>query len=281
VGTPSQSPAHPGTDTSSAKDSYMGIPLKGWAGFAISLIVVCAALAHYTIVTWGEFKEQEIKINSVITDNTKLTTENKVSTPAYADATHRTNAITAEMAKHTNDTTGQRVVVHHDSTGDTIATYFASDGCIALARPGPTLPYMEHAGDVVRWFLGPSVKVASSLPQTSAGPAENRALNANLLHSPSALATSPAMPPAITLISNSSRTSSKPRLRTIKAAVPQDCVNPHPGKFDSKWGPANGCVAALTRTWADGCSHYQEYNSCTGKWDPQIHWTVCNPGQHH
>jgi hypothetical protein len=273
LGNPSQSPPHPGTDASPSKDSYLGIPLKGWAGFAISLIAVCATVAHYAIGIWADYKEQKNKADTVIAANKTLTSENKVSTPVYNDATSRTNLITKEMEKHATDKTGQRVIVHHDASGDTVATYFASDGCIALARPGPTLPYLEHAGDVVRWFLGPSVQAASTLYDADVGESANKATAVQFPRDPAT--------PAGTFTRSISGANSRPRLRTVRAEVPKDCVNPHPGNFNSKWGPANGCVAALTRTWADGCSHYQNYNSCTGKWDPEIHWTVCNADQHH
>ncbi len=53
------------------------------------------------------------------------------------------------------------------------------------------------------------------------------------------------------------------------------CLNPHPGQFGSWYGPANGCWVQLWRQWADGCTHYQMYNTCGNYFDPQIHWTCC------
>jgi hypothetical protein len=57
--------------------------------------------------------------------------------------------------------------------------------------------------------------------------------------------------------------------------VQAHCLNPHPGPFRWWWGPPNGCFVPMYRQFADGCLHYQIFNSCANYWDGNINWTAC------
>lgn len=240
---------------SDVKASFMGIPLKGWAIAAISLIVVCYAAGHFGVKLYSELQRTKIDKQTLkdVNDNTS----------------QYSNAVTKEMTLHQNDGSGHQILLHHGSDGDTVATFFESDGCIAVARPGVQPSYLPRPQDTVEWLLGPHKK-----PQVAVPPA---ALPAAASDSSLGGTTGQAV--------GTIRRTSRARMLSIHekpTLVPAQvgCLNPHPWPFRSWWGPANGCWAPMYRQWNDGCTHYQMYNACTGQWDVRISWTYCNP-QHH
>ena len=60
-----------------------------------------------------------------------------------------------------------------------------------------------------------------------------------------------------------------------------NCLNPHPGKYESSDGQKRGCWLQVWRRWPDGCMHYQWFNTCSSFWDkdvrgqPVVYWTSC------
>jgi hypothetical protein len=60
-----------------------------------------------------------------------------------------------------------------------------------------------------------------------------------------------------------------------------NCLNPHPGSFNTSYGTRNGCWVQVWRNFPDGCVHYQWFNSCGNVWDnnpdgtPRVYWTQC------
>ena len=265
--------AQPGSGAS--KESFLGIPLKGWAVVAVSLIAVCATLAHYSIRIYGDWDEQKKKTVQAVNDKEKVTQEKDKVDSVNQITSMNTNLIVQEMKKHKLDKSGHQFRIHSDSGGETVATYFESDGCIAISRPGPKLPYLDHPGDNVEWSLGPSIKsqVEPSMPSASSTRVEPDGS-----HFPSAALRHSPMPTPSDYQDDARDSGGRkpPRLVMVQAG----CLNPHPWAFQSWWGPANGCFAPLYRKWNDGCTHYQVYNSCTGQWDPRIYWTYCNPNHH-
>jgi len=221
------------------KPNFMGIPLTGWAIFAVSLIVVLYAAGHFGFKLYDDWKQAK-----------QIAAANAA---ANEDTSTYTNAVTREMVAHNADGSGHHFTLHTDSKGETVATYFDSDGCIALSRPGVALPYLPTASATLEWSLGPDKRPPSHAPIS-------------------------ATPLGATNTSLSSGTESRPRLLRVQAG----CWNngPHPWPFHTWWGPANGCWAPFYRQWNDGCTHYQMFNACNGQWDPRIIWTFCNP-QHH
>lgn len=65
------------------------------------------------------------------------------------------------------------------------------------------------------------------------------------------------------------------------AAVSRDCLNPHPGPFQTTYGRRDGCWIEVWRRWPDQCEHVQMFNACNGMWDserngaPRVRWTNC------
>jgi hypothetical protein len=255
---------NPESQSDAPKESFLKIPLKGWAVATISLIAVCAALAHYSIGIYGEWQDQKNKAEDATNQKDRANIEKDRLESLNQITSRNTNLVTQEMKKHESDNSGHQF--HLDNAGKTIATYFESDGCIIISRPGKKLPYLDHPGDRVEVSLGPSLTVPSD-PSVAAPPVRLEQAD------PSAIGKSSTKTKET--IRQQSRIN-RPRLLKVQAG----CLNPHPWPFQSWWGPANGCFAPLYRKWNDGCTHYQFYNSCNGQWDPRIFWTVCNPNHH-
>src|SRR5262245_37875499 len=86
-----------GAESPASKESFLGVPLKGWAVFAISLIAVCAALAHYTIRIYGDWQEQKLKANQAVSEKEKVTQEKDKIESVNQITSANTNLITREM----------------------------------------------------------------------------------------------------------------------------------------------------------------------------------------
>jgi hypothetical protein len=248
----------------SAKPTVMGIPLARWAVIAVSAIVVCYTAGSYSIKLYHDWLSSHI------------------------DETSYANAITQEIKAHENDKSGRQAVLFEDTSGQTIATYF-SDGCIAVARPGPKLAYMTQPQSIVEWSLAPSRRPKATPPKPT--PFWNTKVHTSVPKNPDEALGSTAATPFGDLDREDdvlgqygSAQSKNMAFQSVQAGVldgPQlhpvqgSCVNPHAGPFNNWYGPANGCWAPFWRQWRDGCTHYQMYNTCNGQWDPQIHWTFC------
>jgi hypothetical protein len=246
------------------KANFLGVPLAGWAIFAISLLAVGYAAGHVCINLYTE-------LNEARAEKAKLAL-------VTADTSQHTDAITKEMEAHKTDGSGHQIVLHHDSHGDVLATYFDSDGCIAIARPGgPALPYLPGPQATLEWSLGPSKKPASSPPPpglVGSAPTTASLGRGDLSDRPvSGSARQSQHAPELRL---TALEDGPPPLQQVQAS----CLNPHPWAFQSWWGKAVGCWVPQYRRWNDGCTHYQMYNSCSGQWDPRINWTFC-AAQHH
>jgi len=257
------------TKPSGDKPNFMGIPLRGWAIVAVSFIVVAFTAGHFGFKLYDDWQEA-LKEKVDLAETARKVTAINHDTSAYADA------ITKEMEFHKNDGSGHRFSLHTDKYGDTVATFFDSDGCIAIARPGVPLPYLPQPQAILEWSLAPGKRPPSTAPSealplgATSTPASGSAWSANGDHQRVHLL---AVHQATSV-----RAESEPKLVQVQAG----CWNsgPHPWPFRTWWGPANGCWAPLYRQWNDGCTHYQMFNTCSGQWDPQIHWTFCN-SQHH
>lgn len=254
-----------GEDSALAKPSVMGIPLSRWAVIAVSVIVVCYTAGSYSIKLYNDWLR------------------------SHADESSYANAITQEIKAHENDKSGWQAVLFEDTSGQTIATYF-SDGCIAVARPGPKLAYMTQPQSIVEWSLAPSRRPKATPPDKPT-PFWNTSVRPSVPKQPDKALTQAAAAPFGDLDREDGLLGQYRSARyknmaflSVQAGVLDDpqphpvqgsCLNPHPGPFNSWYGPANGCWAPFWRHWGDGCTHYQMYNTCNGQWDPQIHWTFC------
>jgi len=117
-----------------------------------------------------------------------------------------------------------------------------SDGCVNVVRSQQGIPTDQ-------WIVKP-------------GPPPNLHADASPDSKHGAEATHSMMP--VTL----------PFIATLHAAG--QCLNPHPGAFESWWGrPEDDCWAPMYRRFADGCEHLQRYNRCANAWDQRIQWQKC------
>jgi len=250
--------------------NFMGIPLRGWAIFAVSFIVVAFTAGHFGFKLYGDWQEA-LKEKAELAEKARKASVINQDTSAYSDA------ITKEMEFHRKDGSGHQFTLHSDKNGKTFATFFDSDGCIAVGRPGPPLPYLPQPQAILEWSLGPDKRPPSKPPSD--------ALPLGAVNAPASLPTSSANGDyqrghvlAAREVASDTRAESAPRLIRVQAGCWSN--GPHPWPFRSWWGPANGCWAPFYRQWNDGCTHYQMFNTCSGQWDPRITWTFCNP-QHH
>jgi hypothetical protein len=230
------------------------IQLAGWAVGAISLVFVL-----YYAITYGA------KAYEVVRD----------TFAAHGDATSYTRAIIDEITRHENDSTGIATTLYKDKLGETVAVYYASDGCIAIYRPGAAPSAYLPARSNYEWSLGPTRRSTTKPPETprALGVGQNAPVP-----TPEILAEAAASAPRPDSFVVHQSSIGPPRLPAQRVQV--GCLNPHPGNWQGSWGPANGCWAPFYRRFNDGCVHYQMYNACQGFWDPEIHWTYCNPNHH-
>lgn len=240
-------------DQDSPKPSVLGVPLTRWAIAAVSAIVVIYAAIHFGVKAYTE----TIQVHD--------------GESAYSQA------VIKEMVAHKTDKSGQTTVIHDGSDGKILATYF-SDGCIAIQRPGDPLPYLTQPEAHVEWSLAPSRRPSSQAPEKiTAEPIWGLIFGRAGQHGvpgsdlPRAATDDPVLAAEVV-----SFPSDDGPLRPVQVG----CLNPHPWAFQGSWGPANGCWVPFWRRWNDGCTHYQMYNTCSGQWDPAVHWTFC-AGQHH
>ncbi len=66
----------------------------------------------------------------------------------------------------------------------------------------------------------------------------------------------------------------QPQLTRVQACGGQ-CPKQHAGQPRTTNGKINGCWIQVIRTWDDGCSQYQWYDTCHSIWDPKIYWSCC------
>jgi hypothetical protein len=203
----------------------------------------------------------------------------KQAAAVNADTSSYSNAVTKEMDAHKKDGTGHHLTLHTDKKGETFATYFDSDGCIAIGRPGVPLPYQPNPQSILEWSLGPDKRPVSNPPPLATPinatntPAESGPTTSTGPSPPEAFQESAAVE-----VVRRGEAGRAPKLLRVQGGCWDNGA--HPWQFHTWWGPANGCWAPLYRQWNDGCTHYQMFNACSGQWDPRITWTFCNP-QHH
>jgi hypothetical protein len=250
--------------------NFMGIALRGWAIVSVSFIVVAFTAGHFGFKLYDDWQEA-LKEKADLAEKAKKATAINQDTSSYSDA------ITKEMDFHKHDGSGHHFSLHTDKLGETFATFFDSDGCIAIARPGVPLPYLAQPQAILEWSLGPEKRPPSKPP--------SEALPLGAVGSPASLPIPSANGDhqrgnirAVREVANNVRADPQPQLIRVQAGCWSN--GPHPGPFTTWWGPANGCWAPFYRHWNDGCTHYQMFNTCSGQWDPRIYWTFCNP-QHH
>ncbi len=89
-------------DAKKTDPNFMGVALKGWAVFAVSLLVVAFAAGHFGFKLYDDWQE-DFKDKAELADKVKKAAAINQDTSAYS------NAITKEMDVHRNDGSGHHV----------------------------------------------------------------------------------------------------------------------------------------------------------------------------
>jgi hypothetical protein len=120
-----------------SKAEFMGIPLTGWAVFSVSFIVVLYTAGHFGFKLYDE-------ADKLRADKAAAEVKAKKASAVNDDTSAYTNAVTKEMEFHKKDRSGHHVTIHKDKKGEVFATFFDSDGCVAIGRPGSPTPYQPY-----------------------------------------------------------------------------------------------------------------------------------------
>ena len=226
---------------------FMGVTLKGWAISAISAVAVLTSASTGFVTVFNKVHEENLSLSRTV---------RTVSSVTQAKLT--------EAQKHEqNNDHFEPIAIDSGSGGNSevvSAAYYPSDGCIHISRKKSS----EVSGNV---FYGNDQDVWVIDPLRALG-----AQNAGVSESQPIATPSNVSSPQI-------RRPSKAKLLRV-GMFQTGCLNPHPGKFSVENQQINACSVKVTRTFNDGCRHYQMYNSCNGQWDPKINWLACS-AQHH
>ena len=139
-----------------ASSDFMGVRPANWAIFSVSLMLVLFTAGHYGIKLYDDWQD-------ALRQKARSEEKAKQVTAVNADTSAYTNAVTMEMDRHKHDGSGHLVVLHETTSGKIYATYFDSDGCIAIGRPGVPLPYLPPQV-TLEWSLGPDRRPTSNPP---------------------------------------------------------------------------------------------------------------------
>lgn len=171
----------------------------------------------------------------------------------------------AESRKHSAEDFSTIPIASSPSAENLQLRYYRSDGCIQVARR-TTDGYLNSSYFVPRINMsdiqpppGPVGDVQHVRTGSTRSPGDG-SLHARLLPDRFALA-------AFAM-------ASAPQLTSAQSCTGH-CADPHPGEPKTTNGKTNGCWIQVIRTWDDGCSQYQWYDTCHSIWDPKIYWSCC------
>ena len=163
-----------------------------------------------------------------------------------------------EYVKHTSEA---GLDFHRDA--NMTVKYYASDGCIYVLRSARGA-----------WLRDPSRMSQPAAPPPGGLDGGLRSTLRNM--NPAGLVDAFRVIPAVYRVEGDG----PPDAGQQKPPLRGNCLNPHPGKYTSRNGRKNGCWLQVWRKWADGCEHYQWFNTCTTYWEtaagkPVVYWTTC------
>ena len=85
----------------------MGIPLAGWAIFAVSLIIVLYVAGHFGLKLY--YERQDALLQKAASDR-----KAQQAAAVNADTSIYSNAVTKEMDRHKKDGSGHHIVLHKE-----------------------------------------------------------------------------------------------------------------------------------------------------------------------
>ncbi len=225
----------------------MEFPLPAWARVPLSIIVVIAVPIFIFITL--EHMHSDANANQALNRTKEQLQQITTDLKNAQDRLRNARDDYEEYVRHTSESGAE---FHHDP--NLTVKYYQSDGCI----------YVLRAANGV-WLKDPTRGTA---PAPSPGK-----LHATLQVP---LAAASVIPAVYSPASGQAPGVVEQRSRTRGA-----CLNPHPGKYQSRDGQRRGCWLQVWRQWADGCQHYQWFNTCSSYWDtdsrgqPVVYWTSC------
>ncbi len=250
-------PSAPHDEPAGRTVKFLGIefPAPSWVGYCLGgLVIVGFGAAVYLKVIVPIIEEQ-------------------------AGQLHRVSELN-EYQRHLSEVLLHKsTVLEGPELGVLTVGYYASDGCLLITATPPGNQGSLHHFIQKAAYAGPppgptlggrSADNIGTSPEIRPG-ARN---SAREFRDAAPQATNGALTIATVLLANTTAGSSG-------QGCTGRCTSPHPGPFRSWNGDRNGCWLAIWRQWADGCTHYQWYNTCNGAWDsnpdgsPKVWWTCC------
>lgn len=232
------------------------IPLPRWAILGIGFLAIIGSGASVYFNTFGARPAQSSTQMSIL-DPSAAPQAPPCTKLAKADDDQY-----VEWKKHRGQKPITKTVQLSSEVGAVQIEFFVYDGCLHILR---SLPGNPQSFDV--WI--PNTSFADPAP----GKIDKSTLSRVTDQTDGfGLGEAQMLPASFNLAAAS------------MALAPQDtCIRdrPHPGEFQSKNGEQRGCWLQIWRTWEDGCTHYQWYNTCNGYWDsepngaPRVYWTSC------
>jgi hypothetical protein len=258
------------------------IPLPHWAVSIIAVFAIVAVPAFLVLSLW-HMRMDNKTTTELNTARSEL--NNKKSELAQANAVLEQ---TQEKQRQAADQYSEITLHGHehadwsyaDPQHKVIVTHYRSDGCVSVLRVGASEPVFNkdplHAGQQTPAPGPVDGGVQGSLNTPAKPEANHGAGNEQKLR------------PGYTAVLRNvdlQMHSLLPPGESYEAAstgmFTGKCLNPHPGPYTTSTGRTQGCWRQMWRKWADGCTHYQWFNSCNSSWDadatgkPRVYWTAC------
>ena len=261
------------------------VPLPRWAIRVLSVYLVVSAPLFIGLWLWHmktdniSSQEKQQRIAELQKDSELLVQTQKKMADAdrqLANLLQSVDSMTENM-KH-NGESGELLST---SDSELKVTHFRSDGCVAVLH--------FHGGRAVggiQWVKNPAgAGQQPNAPGATDGGKEGA----------QAIPGQPGVKPSDAAGLHVSDTEAMAELRMVDMNVSSGrflpavytppsgrCLNPHPGRYNSWTGRAQGCWIQVWHRWDDGCVNYQWFNTCASSWDadsrgkPRFYWTACN-----
>ncbi|HXC96048.1 MAG TPA: hypothetical protein VNU92_10115 [Edaphobacter sp.] len=246
-------------------DGGMGVTLKAWTKNVVAVFAFVAATVSGFVTVFNKLQDMKHEVSVRSAENDTLKRQNLSLSTTVNTVSSVTQAKLTEAQKHQRNMDKFLPIAIDNGSGGSnseivSAEYYPIDGCVHISRKKSS----QDSGNV---YYGNDQDVWVIDPLRALGAPSGEASEPRSIATPSALR-SPQIPRP-----------SKAKLLRV-GMFQASCLNPHPGKFTVQNQQLNACSVKVTRTFNDGCRHYQMYNACNGQWDPKINWLAC-AAQHH
>jgi len=251
----------------------MEIPMPPWATSVVAVVAIIAVAVTLTL-TIIHYRHEQIA-NDTITKQGKELQEQREKLEKWAETLRSQQWGYQHAFGHSLEV--DRHETFKNPKFKLLVRFYDSDNCLLVVRQP------QDSGDqpVVNWFPDPK-KSPPPADKLDFGKSSTSLAPRLRMHSSASPALAQSLVHPIVFGTTSVRLGGKTALTQAVSPCRGQCQNPHQGRFDSWEGERRGCWIAVWRKWADGCTHYQWFNSCNSYWDadergqPRINWTCCN-----